>query len=75
MKVEAAVPGTGSPRVARALKRARQRKGLTQEQAAAGVGVTTGTYCSWETARHGIRVGRLKIVAEFFGLQVAELVA
>lgn len=62
-------------KVAMRILRAREARGLTQEELAKILGVTAGTVCAWETGRHGIRVGRLKAVARALEVEVSELVA
>lgn len=74
MKVQREHEGTGNPKVARALRAARKRLKLTQAETAAQCGVTTGTYCSWESGRHGIRVGRIPTVSKVLALEVSQLV-
>lgn len=61
-------------KLARTVIRARKAKSLTQRELAKLVGVEFGTVAGWETARHGIRPGRLHKVSEVLEVSVAELV-
>lgn len=67
--------GTGSPKVAATLKRARKKKKLSQADLAKLVDVDPGTVAGWETARHGIRSNHLGAVAEALDVEVTELIA
>lgn len=57
---------------------ARHKAGISQAELAKRVGVSAGTVANWESVGehgHGIRMDRIKLVAETLGIQVAELVA
>ena len=60
--------------VAERLKTARERKGLTQRQMAARVGVTQPTIQVWESGEHAPRARLLRKVAEAYGLKPADLI-
>lgn len=61
-------------KVAKAIARAREARGLSQADLAKLLRVTPGTVAGWETGRHGIRIGRLRTVARVLDVSVTELV-
>ncbi|MGO4417248.1 helix-turn-helix domain-containing protein [Streptomyces sp. MCAF7] len=56
------------------LRELRLRRGLTQGQLAAALGCSRAAVSTWETGRGLPRPERLRQLAEFFGVSVAELV-
>lgn len=62
-------------KVAKALAKAREAKGLSQAELAKKLGVSAGTVGGWENGDHGIRIGRLTQVAKALGVEVGELLA
>jgi transcriptional regulator with XRE-family HTH domain len=62
-------------KTAKAIAKARKARGLSQAELAKILGVSAGTVAAWETARHGVRLGRLSEVAQALHVDVAELVA
>ncbi|MGC5010172.1 helix-turn-helix transcriptional regulator [Streptosporangium sp. DT93] len=61
--------GKGRPDLARA----RTQRGMTQEEAAAAVGVTPGTWGRWERGEQGIRAYSRKRIAAVFEMGAAEV--
>ena len=60
--------------VAANLRRLREAKGLSQEQAAVRFGVTRNTWHAWENDRPVGAMTRLPELAEFFGVAEDELI-
>lgn len=56
------------------IKKARIIAGLTQEQVAKKIGVTTVTVCKWETGQTFPNVRRLKTVADVLNVPIEKLV-
>lgn len=57
------------------LAKAREARGLTQEEVAKLLDVSKGTVGGWESGAHDIRTKRLPDVARVYGIEVSELVA
>lgn len=77
MKVASGVreASAGLRRVARVVRRARKKKQISQAELATRVDVTPGTVAGWETARHGIKAGRVNAVARELDVEASELLA
>lgn len=55
------------------LKELRARKNLTQAETAKNIGVSTQTYNSWEKDISKVAIGKVKVLANFFGVTVGEI--
>lgn len=62
-------------KVAKALAKARQAKGLSQAELAKKLGVSAGTVGGWEAGDHGPAKDRLAEVARVLDLDITELLA
>lgn len=61
--------GKGRPDLARA----RKQRGMTQEEAAAAVGVAPGTWGRWERSEQGIRAYSRRQIAAVFEVEAVEV--
>jgi repressor LexA len=65
----------GNPEIfARNLTRYLNLSGKTQKEVAAVVNVSTGTFCDWVKCRVYPRMDKVQLLAEYFGIQVSDLV-
>lgn len=55
------------------LKELRARKNLTQAETAKNIGVSIQTYNSWEKDISKVAIGKVKVLATFFGVTVGEI--
>ena len=55
------------------LKELRARKNMTQSEVANKIGVSTQTYNAWEKDVSNVAIGKVKILADFFGVTVGEI--
>lgn len=55
------------------LKELRARKNMTQAEIAKNIGVSTQTYNSWEKDISKVAIGKVKVLANFFGVTVGEI--
>lgn len=55
------------------LKELRARKNMTQAETAKNIGVSTQTYNSWEKDISKVAIGKVKVLANFFGVTVGEI--
>ena len=55
------------------LKELRARKEVTQQEVAEAIGVSTPTYGAWEKDLSVTPVGKLMLLAEYFGVTVGEI--
>ena len=46
----------------------------TQKEVAAAIGVTTGNFCDWMKGRSYPRADKLQALADYFGIQMSDLV-
>lgn len=59
----------GTPELGHALMMARIRKGLSQQQAADGLGMHSPSVCKHETGANGVTVETLSKYADFYGVE------
>lgn len=55
------------------LKELRARKNMTQAEVADELGVSTQTYNAWERDVSNVAVGKVNVIAEFFGVTIGEI--
>lgn len=55
------------------LKELRARKNLTQSEVAKEIGVSTQTYNAWERDVSNVAIGKVKALADFFGVTIGEI--
>ena len=55
------------------LKELRARKNMTQAEVADKLGVSTQTYNAWERDVSNVAVGKVNVIAEFFGVTIGEI--
>lgn len=55
------------------LKELRARKNISQRQLAKEIGVSTQTYNAWEKDISKVAVGKVKAIADFFGVTIGEI--
>jgi len=55
------------------LKELRARKGKTQKQVAADLGITYQTYNAWEKNPSNLRVSKVMELADYFGVTLDEI--
>lgn len=59
-------------RVGKALKRARERKGLTQKELAEILYVDPSLVCRWEKGQKGISLHHAPLILDVLGVNIAE---
>ena len=57
------------------LKNIREKKGISQTQLAAALGVSQGTVSAWETGRWEPSIGMIRRITQILGVTVDELFA
>ena len=55
------------------LKELRARKDMTQAEVACKLGVSTQTYNAWEKDVSNVAVGKVNVIAKFFGVTIGEI--
>lgn len=55
------------------LKELRARKNITQVETAKEIGVSVQTYNAWEKDISRVAVGKVKALADFFGVTIGEI--
>lgn len=55
------------------LKELRARKNMTQAEVAENIGISTQTYNAWEKDISNVAIGKVKALAEFFGVTIGEI--
>lgn len=55
------------------LKELRARKNITQSETAKKIGVSVQTYNAWEKDISKVAVGKVKALADFFGVTIGEI--
>lgn len=55
------------------LKELRARKDMTQAEVAEKIGVSTQTYNTWEKDVSNVAIGKVKALADFFGVTIGEI--
>ncbi len=55
------------------LRELRARKKVTQREVALAIGISLPTYGSWEKNLLNVPVGKLVMLAEYFGVTVGEI--
>lgn len=55
------------------LKELRARKNITQSETAKRIGVSVQTYNAWERDISKVSVGKVKALADFFGVTLGEI--
>lgn len=55
------------------VKELRARKDETQEQVANAIGISPQTYCSWEKDISNVAVGKVRALAEHFGVTLNQI--
>lgn len=52
----------------------RDERGLTDYEVAKQTGLTTATLSNWKAGRYNPKVDKLKVLADFFGVTIEELI-
>lgn len=55
------------------IKELRARKNITQAETAEKIGITVQTYNSWEKDISKVSVGKVKALADLFGVTIGEI--
>ena len=55
------------------LRELRARKGKTQRQVAADLGVSTATYCAWEKDISQVAVSKVSALADYYGVAIGQI--
>lgn len=55
------------------LKELRARKNMTQAEVAEEIGVSTQTYNAWEKDVSNVAIGKVRALANFFGVTIGEI--
>ena len=55
------------------VKELRARKNITQAETAEKIGITVQTYNSWEKDISKVSVGKVKALADLFGVTIGEI--
>lgn len=55
------------------LRELRARKGKTQKQVASDLGISTATYCAWESDISNVAVSKVLAVANYFGVALGQI--
>ena len=54
------------------LKELRARKNMTQAEVAENIGISTQTYNAWEKDVSNVAIGKVKALADFFGVTIIQ---
>ena len=55
------------------LKELRARKNMTQSAVTDAIGVSPQTYNAWEKDVSNVAIGKVKILADFYGVTISEI--
>lgn len=55
------------------LKELRARKNKTQKEVAADLGISTTTYCAWESDVSNVAISKVLALAEYFGVALGQI--
>ncbi len=55
------------------LKELRARKNMTQAEVAENIGISMQTYNAWEKDVSNVAIGKVKALADFFGVTIGEI--
>ena len=55
------------------LKELRARKNKTQKEVAADLGISTTTYCAWESDVSNVAISKVVALAEYFGVALGQI--
>lgn len=55
------------------IKELRARKNITQAEAAREIGISVQTYNAWEKDISKVAIGKVKAIADFFGVTIGEI--
>lgn len=55
------------------LKELRARKNKTQKEVAADLGISTTTYCAWESDISNVSISKVQAVADYFGVPIGQI--
>ena len=55
------------------LRELRARKGKTQRQVAADLGVSVATYCAWEKDISQVAVSKVSALADYYGVALGQI--
>lgn len=55
------------------LKELRARKNKTQAEVAAELGISTTTYNAWERDISGVAIGKVKCLADYYGVKIGQI--
>ena len=55
------------------LRELRARKNVTQQEVANAIGISVPTYGAWEKDLSGAPIGKVVLLAEYFGVELAEI--
>lgn len=55
------------------IKELRARKNITQAETAEKIGISVQTYNAWEKNISKVAVGKVKALADFFGVTIGEI--
>lgn len=55
------------------LKELRARKNKTQKEVASELGVSTTTYCAWESDVSNVAISKVQALAEYFGVALGQI--
>lgn len=55
------------------LKELRARKNMTQAEVAENIGISTQTYNAWEKDISNVAIGKVKALADLFGVTIGEI--
>lgn len=55
------------------LKELRARKNMTQAEVAEKIGISAQTYNAWEKDVSNVAIGKVRVLADFFGVTIGEI--
>jgi transcriptional regulator with XRE-family HTH domain len=55
------------------LKELRARKNKTQREVAEDLGISTATYCAWESDLSNVAIGKVMALAEYYGVAIGQI--
>ena len=55
-------------------KKLRENKGVTEYQVSLGTGISTTVFTQWSRGDYDLKLDKLKLIADYFGVPVTEFI-
>ena len=55
-------------------KKLRENKGVTEYQVSLGTGISTTVFTQWSRGDYDLKLDKLKLIADYFGVSVTEFI-